>query len=247
MKNSLSTLLILVAFNLHAQQNLDLEKLMPKRFRLIDKVEILVGPNLNIPNDHGYSKYISATPTQYPMTDIYKSKIGYFGGIGLIHSFGKRFELSGRILWERKGYYENQTNAVPNRTRLSKYDERIDYATVSLIPRLYLGKKKQWHFIVGASYSKLLKVYETYTEYINGQLNQHFSSTNTRPDIKNYSVDVIAGIGYSLLLIPRISLAIQLTDNYGLVDVINVNQLKVTNQSINLSLILIYHRNQFSL
>lgn len=240
-------ILFMVKNDLPAQEKPDLQKLMPKRFRLINKIEILGGANLNIPNDHGYGKFISsALPTQYPnqFTDVYKPKTGYFIGVGLIHSFGNinKFKLSIRVLWERKGYYEEQTDNIPNRMHLFKYDERMDFATVSLTPRIYIGKKKQWHFIVGASYSKRLKIHEIYSHYINGQLTEQVYSLYKQSAIQNYFIDAAAGIGYSFHLTSKYSIALQLTDSYGLTDLMNVNHLRLTYQTINLSLVFVYHR-----
>jgi hypothetical protein len=235
--------LIFMVGNAHAQDKLDISKLGPKKF--IDKVEFVIGSNLTIPNDHGYGEYIKNAPSQYPMTDVFSSKIGYSFGVGLGHSLSKNFDIVGRVIWERRAYFEEQTDNVPGSFRNFKTNTRNDYTTFSLIPRFFFGKKKQAHLIIGGSYSQLSKSFGDENLYINGQLYQHTTRTNPA-SIKKYSVDALAGMGYLFHLSKSNSLIFLLTYSYGMTDIINVNQLRLTSQSINLSLILTHYRKPYT-
>jgi hypothetical protein len=226
--------LVVLQFSALAQQEGDIEKYMPSQ--IIDKVEIVAGPNINFPNDHGYGDYIKNAPSSAPATDELKVKIGYSVGFGIAHSIGKRFELHTRALLERKGYKEEVTvDGGVNNFHKGEYTTRNDYFTLSVLPRVYIGKKSRIHLFSGAYYSWLLKSFRKEYTYLNDQVTQVTSTTND-PGIHKFEVGVCGGVGYSFRFSPTNYLAIQVQGNYGLSDIVNVNRVRITCSSISLSI-----------
>jgi hypothetical protein len=225
----ITLLLWLLCYVAHGQApSKDLQQYMPQPF--IDKIELVVGPSLNIPNDHGWAEYaISSSGGR--STDVAKTKVGYFVGLGFTHSIGKRFELTGRVLYDRKGYKQESASQYSQ----TKVDYKYDYLTTAVQPRYHLGKAKKFHVFVGGSFGILTQSKFEDRFFDNGQL----VNINLSPydlDANKYDVNLSAGLGYNFRLNTTKSFLLQLQGNHGFLDVKNINGKKITSQSLTLSI-----------
>jgi hypothetical protein len=228
---------LLSYFALGQEINKDPQKYIPQPF--IDKIELVVGPSLNIPNDHGWAEYVRNRPGD-KVTDEVKNKIGYFVGLGLTHSIGKRFEVTARLLYDRKGYKEESTG----NNSFYTIDYRYDYFTLVAQPRLQLGKSKKIHVFAGGSFGLLNQSKFEDITYFNGQLvNINISAYDVYA--KKYDVNLCLGLGYQLNLNNTKSLLFQLQGNHGISDTKNTNVsngLRITSQSVILSIAFTHNR-----
>ena len=134
MKKACFVALVSLQLTASAQQKVDIEKYIPGK--VIDKVEIIFAPSLIMPQENGFSDYINSI-TLGRITYRVKPKLGYLAGMGLIHSFGKRFDLNARILYEKKGYkWEHYNSLTPDTVYTTNYDIRSGYLTYSILPTL---------------------------------------------------------------------------------------------------------------
>ncbi len=209
----------------------DLQQYMPQPF--IDKIELVVGPSVQFPNDHGYGDalYIGSGKAS---TDVYSPKLCYIAGIGLIHSLGKRLELSGRILFERKGYLEEQRGGLPFKDIRTTYNRKNSYLSGLFAPRIYIGADHSLYLLGGVFYSYLLSAVSEEKFYINGQLEETRIYDDT--ELAKFEWGVSAGIGYLISLRGKNFIVLQLQGSHGLSDIVRVNNLRVTSQSLALSL-----------
>ncbi len=229
----ITLLLWLLCYVAHGQPpSKDLQQYMPQPF--IDKIELVVGPSVQFPNDNGYSEFIYNVSGKADK-NVFSHKWCYIAGIGLMHSLNKRFELSGRILWERKGYNEELRFGLPLSNKRITTDARNDYLSVSFAPRLYMGKSHCLYFFAGGFYSWLIKAEKEERYYINGQLNE-VSITINSTALAKYEWGLSAGIGYSFHLTGKNSIVMQIQGSHGLSNIESVNQLRITSQSLALSI-----------
>jgi hypothetical protein len=227
----ITLLLWLLCYVAHGQApSKDLQPYMPQPF--IDKIELVVGPSLQFPNDHGYGDalYIGSGKAT---TDVYSPKLCYIAGIGLIHSLNRRLELSGRILWERKGYLEEQRGGLPFKDIRTTYNLKNSYLSGLFAPRIYIGTGHSLYLFGGVFYSYLLSAVSEEKFYIDGQLNETRIFNDT--EISKYEWGVSGGIGYSINLRGKNAIVLQLHGSHGLSDIVRVNNLRVTSQSLALS------------
>lgn len=212
----------------------------PKKF--IDKVEFIVGSSIQFPYDNGFGDKINKSSLGTIAYDL-KPFAGYFIGLGLIHSFRQRFEISGRILWERKGYIEETSSFQPN-TTLKEVDEtKNEYITFLLKPSVFLGVTKKFQIFSGFYYSLLSNSFRQETLYVNRQITQ-VSSTTNNPILSNHDLGVLVGCGYQFYLSQRNQLGIQFQGNYGLSELININTLIIKNNSLYLMVSLKHNRSK---
>ena len=136
--------ILLSHFALFAQPQVDIEKYRPKR--IIDKIEILGGPTVFFPDDHGYTELIDKLSLGTLSYEISK-KWGYCYGIAISHSLSKRFEISLRVMNERKGYFEGYNTYDGNGDLYGISNSEIlnNYLTYSLIPTYFFSNKKSNH------------------------------------------------------------------------------------------------------
>jgi hypothetical protein len=157
-----------------------------------------------------------------PMT-----KIGFSFGFGLTHRFSNHFGLVARLLSEGKGsnsygdYYQPSSGFNPTYTYENsvKVEESISFITLALIPQ-YLYKR----FNIGIG-GYLGTPYEAMTriEYINFSPPQAPSHSNPIKAYQNLDAGLAANIGYTITL-KDYSLTFQLSDNYGLKNILVTDQ-----------------------
>lgn len=228
-----SVAVLLTLSLVHAQEKVDLEKMRPKRF--IDELEVLFGVSTLMLNDHGYSEFI-ASSSAGKMDANFSSKWGYSYGVGLVHSFSDQIDLAGRVQWQRNGFIQKEQTTTSGNIHIYQGDYRLDYLNIVLLPHFFF-KKSRFHLLTGMTWGKLLSSYRDEKLYLNGQQFQQSSTTND-PNLKEYLFDLCVGLGYSIPLSKNNSIALQLIGNQGLTDIMNVNKLRLTSQSLSFNIIL---------
>lgn len=160
--------------------------------RLIDKIELVTGLGLFLPNDHGYSEYIKNT-SQGTETFETQKKVGYSIGLGLIRSVSKHFELRGRILFEGKGYVQTDVSIYTD-VKMFVDDFSNNYVTYSILPTILLDRNKL-NVFAGVFYSQLTKSTFVSTEYLNGQIQSSHLLTGV---VASYESGIVGGFGYAI-------------------------------------------------
>ena len=222
---------ILVGINVFGQEaNTDQ---LPKQRRFIDKVEFLIGPTLQFPDDNGFSERLKQSSSG-TILDSYNSKFGYSFGFGLSHSINDRIEIKAKILWEQKGFIEEKKSISPTSPDFTFYkgDLKSDYITLGVAPVFYFSKNRKIQLYPGIYYSWLQGSFRKEELYRNNQLTQTGSTTND-PSLKDdYGVSI--GCGYAVSLKSNVNLLFGLQLNYGLAKITDLNSLKISNNSIGL-------------
>lgn len=210
--------------------------MVPKRF--FDKVEFVMGPGLCLPNDHGYSEYIKNISSGSHTFGL-ESKIGYSVGVGFIHSVSKLIEIHGRILYEGKGYIQNDFVVASGDTYKFTSDYKNSYTTIAVMPTVVFGKKNRFHTYLGGYYGHLTNSTFTSTEYLNGQIQ---SIQQVIGNTSSYEGGILTGVGYSTFVKKMISIDLQIQGNFGLTNMINDNQIKITSNCLMFIVALKYYR-----
>lgn len=203
--------------------------------RVIDELEVLFGVSTLIHNDHGYSEFMASSSAGKMAVDFF-SKWGYSYGVGLVHSFNNQIDLVGRVQWQRSGFIQKEQTTASGNIHLYQGDYRLEYLNIVLLPHFFF-KKSRFHLLAGMTWGKLLSSYRDEKLYLNGQLFQQSSTTND-PNMKEYLFDVCFGLGYSIPLNKNNLITLQLIGNQGLTDIMNVNKLRLTSQSLSFNIIL---------
>ncbi|MBS1557123.1 MAG: hypothetical protein JST69_00230 [Bacteroidetes bacterium] len=141
-----------------------------------------------------------------------KEKLGYTLGLGLTHHIGKHVFLNTRFLLERKRFEIDYVNYNSNiLTGWSNQDFSKYYMTIAVIPQFVLGK----HFNLGLGFfvSRFVKSTVDVQSY---NLIVFGSSLN---QTSNYDQGFSLTAGYTLPF-RHLIFTVQLTDNYGLQNVI---------------------------
>ena len=211
---------------------------LPKSKKIINKVEIVAGPTLQFPNDNGFSERLKQASMGTILTS-FNSKYGYSLGAGLVHSLSNKFDITGRVLWERKGYIE-KTFGINGFEYIG--DSKNDYLSLYIQPTFFLGKRKNMQIIGGLYYSWLQGTFRTEKLSLNGQTT--ISTTTNDPNLKSNDFGLTLGAGYSIAIDTKSKIAFLLQGNYGLSKIIDINTLTINNNSI--SFFVTYSRSRFS-
>ncbi len=199
--------------NVLAQDSLKFEKYYPKP--KITAIEILLGPNSS--TIRGINPSVSSLGGGVYHNNTVMSKIGFSGGVGVVHNFSNHFELSARLLWERKGV-EEKTDSIAitssgtligNGTIASRNTQN-DYITISIMPQLLLGKHARINIGVGG-YSSVLKESRIVDEYVYPSPHSAYS----RGNYDKYDFGLSFNIGYTFPLVKNV-FSIQFLNSYGI-------------------------------
>ncbi|HTH55580.1 MAG TPA: outer membrane beta-barrel protein [Cyclobacteriaceae bacterium] len=157
-----------------------------------------------------------------PMT-----KIGFSFGFGLTHRYSEHFGLTARLLSEEKGansygdYYVPSPDVFPIYTYKNsiKVQQSISFITLAIVPQ-YLFKKFNIGVggYIGSPYKAMTK-----TEYINYSPPLAPSHSNPLQAYRTLDAGLTVNIGYTIPLKNK-SLTFQLSDNYGLKNIVVTNQ-----------------------
>jgi len=220
-------LLLITKVCLYAQDRPEIQELMPKQF--IDKVEIIAGPSLMLPYGSAY------------IDSMLRVKIGYSVGLGLIHSLSKRLEMQCRVLWEGKGYKQEQLWGAGSYVHRFTANTTNNYITISVVPRYYVGKENRFHICSGAFYGRLMhSSTKEALYYSNGKMSY---STNPHSQyISNWDAGVSVGGGYSLTSFKGKELLIQAQGNFSIVNIEDNNSIITKYNSIMLTLMLKFYK-----
>lgn len=203
--------------------------------KLIDQVEIFVGPSVHFPDDNGWYGRIERG-SHGLMRGRFRTKAGYMAGVSGTHSMGQAFQVNGRLAWDRKGYLmEDIALGANNSIHKYKADTQNDYISGVLALDFFFRKKSKLYVSSGIFYSHLLKSLTRETSHLNGQITQ-VSFIRDNPEIRKSDVGLLFAIGYFLQLSDNDRLGLRLQGNYGLVDVVKVNGLVINVNSLNLQI-----------
>jgi len=219
------------------------EKLkLPEPKRLIDKVEAFGGMALNFPNDHGWAEYVFKASDGRTIENA-NSEMGYFAGIGLVHSMNKRIELKVEFLFEKRLYSTSidYLDLNGSTTSETERDQRNRYLGISLIPIYFMSDLKRLHFFVGCSY-KYLTGSTAYAIYSSAGQPAGGALVNTIDGFEKHVVDALAGGGYLFPVSDEFSGCIRIQGNYGLSYTLNQNNQSLSINSVSLSLAIRYVR-----
>jgi hypothetical protein len=224
-----------------AQLDADAQTENSTRKRFIDKVEAFGGLNSNFPDDHGWSDFVFSSSNGKTI-DKLKNKQGYFIGLSLIHSVGKRFELQGKFALEKKEYSRSVVTLDLNGSVYgeSLSDQKSDYLTFSVVPAYFLSKSHKLHLFSGFSYAYINKSLVMGNSYIQGKYIGG-AAINTIDGEKNV-IDALVGIGYLFPLYQHFTGAVRVQGNYGLSYTSSQNKQSTSINSIAFSLVLRYSK-----
>jgi hypothetical protein len=221
--------LLLISSSLFGQHDEKYKAIEPKRY--IDKVEFIVGPTLQIPDENGFSERLKQSSLG-TILDSYNSKYGYSLGFGLSHSVSDRIGINCKLLWEQKGFIEEKKSTSPNSLDFITYKGNLEsnYITLAVRPVFYFSKKRKIQLYPGIYYSWLQGSFRKEELYRNNQLTFTGSTTND-PNLKD-DYGVLIGGGYLISLSSKINLTFHLQLNYGLAKIMDINSLRINNNSI---------------
>ncbi|MBS1558488.1 MAG: outer membrane beta-barrel protein [Bacteroidetes bacterium] len=204
-----------------------MKKLIPRKF--IDHWEIVLGPNLIIPNADSWASFYNNTTTGSAYS--ISKKIGLSTGISLIHNIKRRFDIRGSFLWERRGYLEQYTfNLNNDQVELSKYNRKDDCLSISFAPSYLISRKNNIIFFSGATYSYLIKSRDYNETYLNDSLIS--KNTIKLDDHKTYGIFLSTGIDYIHPVGKKTCFFIRLQGNIGLNDIVQQNKYSVRTNNI---------------
>lgn len=208
---------------------------IPRPF--ISNVQLFAGSSLNFPDDNGWYDRINSG-SQGLISGEYRMKIGYLAGIGIAHSAGSHFEINGRLAWDRRGYLQ-QSSTLGDNNNIRKYEANAqnDYITGSIALDFFVKKNARLYISSGVAYSYLVKSFIAETSYLNNQIAQQSSITNS-PEINDYDIGVLFATGYIVPINNKMKLDLRVQGNYGLTDIVNVNGLVINSNSLNFFIII---------
>jgi hypothetical protein len=214
-----------------AQLGADAQTENSARKRFIDKVEFVIGPTLQFPDDNGFSERLKQSSLGN-IFDSYNSKFGYSLGFGFSHSISDKVGINCKLLWEQKGFIEETKSISPNSLDFITYKGNLEskYITLAVAPVFYFSKKRKIQLYPGIYYSWLQGSFRKEELYRNNLLTQTGSITND-PNLKD-DYGVLIGAGYPISLSSKINLTFHLQLNYGLAKIMDINFLRISNNSI---------------
>src|SRR5258706_2334440 len=199
------TLSLVICVQVFSQNKPDLNA---NRLRTItSKMEVFIGPSsVSIHGNEGFANF--GVP-----------KVGYAGGIGFIHNFGRIVALNARILWERKGFRQREViTYVPDPggapvTGTLTSNITNDYLTISILPRFAFGKYGRFNIGAGGYFGSLRKSKTTNHYFYPIHYNV---TTNSKNEYNQYDGGLSFNLGYTFPFRRSLSFTIQFLNNYGL-------------------------------
>jgi len=204
-------LLILLLWEAHvcSGQTLESDRLPPKPF--VSRLEFAFGLSSVWLHKNAF------------ISNNQEFKAGYVVSASLMHALSPRFSLVFGLQYENKGYrftYNSfNTDSVPPAPTTYRQKVRLNYATLSIMPKVLLGRSKNIHVSAGLYYGYLLGWNFSQAYYTDGVLVDMYA-TRSDPyyDNKKNDFGSIVSAGYSLKIKDRRSIFVQLRYSRGLVD-----------------------------
>lgn len=97
------------------------------------------------------------------------------------------------------------------------------------MPAILFGKENRFHAYLGGYYGHLTNSTCTSTEYLNGQIQ---SVQRFRGNTSSYEAGILTGVGYSAFVRKMVSIDLQMQGNFGMSNIINDDQFKVTSNCV---------------
>ena len=188
----------------------------PRRF--ISQIEFFAGPSI---------KYYGGDPL-YEEANVLK--VGYSGGVALVHEFNKQIVFIMRAAYENKGtkivYSSLHTDYSPPKVQKLVHDIHINYITVTLLPAVRMIKGQKLSLGCGPYLGYLLNSRFSQELYLDGIL---ISKSGGRPnpydDHKKYDAGLTTMVGYQFFGNGKRGVNMQLLYSVGMVD---INQPMIT-------------------
>lgn len=233
---------------------------LPKPKRLIDKVEVFVGPSLSF----NYGNKFVENYKDENVTNSRELKTGYTIGLGLYHATSKRIDLNLRFQYEQKGTKAELNKPLGNDRQTIVSEYTYNYTNISIAPRYLIGRKTNLAVSFGGYFAMInsMKGQEKYSDPSGGSVINNFIGRNWNvidsdgairtwtfiPGLKSfnsYDYGLLLGFSYGIQLKEQHSLLIQLIDQYGLQPVYNSKypeNLLEKNHTISLVLSYLFYR-----
>ena len=200
----------------------NLQKYAPKK--IVSSISIIVGYALLLPYETtGHAENLKRDYQTQGIDASFqiKNKFGTVAGLAVFHSFGKRWELGARLLYERKGFIEVTEIERPGDYRKYQIDFKNNYLTLSFIPSIAIGKKRNVIISTGFLYNYILQSTSTDTHFVNGSKTQtsksHYLKSASGKD--EFNGNLIVGVGYPIRMTDKVKLSFQLQYNYGIKEI----------------------------
>lgn len=196
------------------------------------KIEFIIGPSLLYP-----------TGSWEKTDDSRQIMYGYTLGIGLQQFQRNRFQLTTRLLFERKGYATKYSNVDSIGNLSEDYNkQKFNYYTLSVLPSYTLGAHQRSKLMVGA-YVSLLS-YNAFTQevFLNGQFLFSYFTNNVKGRFDNYDYGISFGMSHTRSVSSKIDVGFQLLGNLGLNNIVpdEFNGVIIRPCSLNLTVILMH-------
>ena len=197
----------------------NLQKYAPKK--IVSSISIIVGYALLLPYETtGYAENFKQffQPEGIDASFQIKNKFGTVAGLAVFHSFGKRWELGARLLYERKGYVTIEEINRPGNYLKYQYEFSDKYLTFSFVPSLAIGKEKKFNISAGFLYNYFLQSRTDFSQFVNGiqtHSNLGFNTRSGSGKVK-FNGSVVIGAGYAVSLNDKDKLCFQLQYNHGI-------------------------------
>jgi len=253
MKIFFSIFVMLLISNLKAQTH---ERVYPRFF---EKFELYTGANLSF--NYG-NKFVENYKDEV-IENQRELKSGYVVGFGIYKVISNKVQLNFRAQYEHKG--TKSTLHTPNIRINSEYD--YEYLTVSIIPKIYLGQKRNFHLAFGSYFSRLTDVVgqeNVFDRSNNVGIKNRFKGRSLRgiredgtthtiafsPGLRSFErIDygLIIGVGYSLKLGTKSFVIFECLDNFGIhnlnkASIGTLENPKEKNHSLNLLISFVHKR-----
>jgi hypothetical protein len=168
-------------------------------------------------------------------------KVGYSVGLGLIHNINKKLEMQCRLLWEVKGYKQEQMWGAGSNVHKFTSNTTNNYITLSMAPRFYIGKENRFHIFSGLFYSRLMNsLTKAVLYYSNGSV--QFNTAPNSPYINDYDMGILVGGGYTLYRFNKVEMLMQVQGDFSTVNIENNNSIIMRYNRLMVCLFLKFNR-----
>jgi hypothetical protein len=253
----ISVAVLLTPLLVHAQEHTVFGKIISK----LNQVEVFGGINYSLNYGNNFVENYSSPV----FINKREAKYGYSFGVGLSYSFNKRIDLNIRFQFEKKGTKsEFTTNSINpgshNLVQNVETNNTYSYLTLSVAPRIYMHEN--WFATVGGYISQIQNSHGAVSWAWHNDATQGYShsefdgrmvnyvdpeggitSSGFAPGLmgyEKYDHGIVLGFGRFIELSNRHSILIQLTDYFGLQNIVKASfgpplDLEERNHSIALS------------
>jgi hypothetical protein len=170
------------------------------------------------------------------INDISVPSFGFGARIGVAHEFSKRFELLASVAYQPKGTkikaFSDDYGFTPPAKLKHINDHTLNYAEVSIVPRLSVGKDQHFHIGLGPYFGYLINSRRKTELYRNGELIvKNGSRQSSNPDYKDFDFGIAATLGWNFLIKKKINGIVQFWYCPGLVYINKPTTADVRNNS----------------